>query len=227
VLFNSVEYFLFLPLALSVHLALPRRFQWIWLLCISYYFYASWSVRHVLLMVGNTLVAYAAGLLLERYTAPRLRKRIVAVSATLLLGTLFAFKYFGFARDSLTALFHFLGVDASLPVLEVVLGVCLVVGVLTRGAGLVSALLNLAFIVAITSVWARGIEIECGCFGGGGAKEGASSAYPWEIARDAGLFLLSVYLVWSPRTRLALDNLIFRRHEGLDDVEEERTAVQG
>ncbi len=114
-----------------------------------------------------------------------------------------------------------------LPVLEVVLGACLLVGVLTRGAGLVSALLNLAFIAAIASVWARGIEIECGCFGGGGAKEGASSAYPWEIARDAGLFLLSVYLVWSPRTRLALDNLIFPRPEGHDDVEEERTAVQG
>jgi alginate O-acetyltransferase complex protein AlgI len=121
VLFNSVEYFLFLPLALSVHLALPRRFQWIWLLCVSYYFYASWSVRHVLLMMGNTLVAYAAGILLERYTSPRVRKRVVAVSATLLLGTLFAFKYFGFARDSLDAVLRLFGVNASLPVLDVVL----------------------------------------------------------------------------------------------------------
>lgn len=120
-LFNSVEYFLFLPLALSVHLALPRRYQWVWLLCVSYYFYASWSVRHVLLMMGNTLVAYSAGLLLERYASPRIRKRVVAVSATLLLGTLFAFKYFAFARDSLAATLQFFGVDATLPVLDVVL----------------------------------------------------------------------------------------------------------
>jgi D-alanyl-lipoteichoic acid acyltransferase DltB (MBOAT superfamily) len=121
VLFNSVKYFIFLPLVLSVHLALPRRFQWIWLLGVSYYFYASWSARHLLLMIGNTLVAYVAGLLLERYTTKRARKRVVAVSATLLLGTLFAFKYFAFARDSLDAMFRFFGVGASLPVLEVVL----------------------------------------------------------------------------------------------------------
>ena len=71
-------------------------------------------------------------------------------------------------------------------------------GLLTRGAAVVSALLFVAFIVGIASAWARGIEIECGCFGGGGADAGASSTYPWEIARDVGLLLLSLFLVWLP-----------------------------
>lgn len=97
-----------------------------------------------------------------------------------------------------------------LPVLEVVVGALLVLGLLTRGAAAVSALLFLAFIVGIASVWARGIEIECGCFGGGGAKAGASSAYPWEIARDVGLLALSLFLVWLRTSRLALDSLLFR-----------------
>ena len=85
----------------------------------------------------------------------------------------------------------------------------LVVGVFARGAAVLSALLFVAFIVGIASVWARGIEIDCGCFGGGGTEAGAASAYPWEIARDVGLMLASLWLVWRPRTPWALDNVLF------------------
>ena len=100
-------------------------------------------------------------------------------------------------------------VGLALPALELVVGLALVVGALTRGAAVVSALLFVAFIVGIASVWARGIEIDCGCFGGGGPKEDAASSYPWEIARDAALLAASCYLVVVRRTRLALDNLLF------------------
>ncbi len=101
-------------------------------------------------------------------------------------------------------------VGQLLPVLEVVIGLALVLGVLTRGASVVSAVLFVAFIIGIASVWARGMTIDCGCFGGGGSDPDAASQYPWEIARDIGLLLASAYLVALPRTRLALDNLLFR-----------------
>jgi uncharacterized membrane protein YphA (DoxX/SURF4 family) len=94
-----------------------------------------------------------------------------------------------------------------LPVLEILVGVCLVLGLLTRLSGVVSAILLVAFIVGISSAWARGLEIECGCFGGGGGPaEGASAKYPWEIARDLGLLFLSAWLIWRPRTPFSLDN---------------------
>jgi uncharacterized membrane protein YphA (DoxX/SURF4 family) len=96
-----------------------------------------------------------------------------------------------------------------LPVLEVVVGVCLVLGLLTRGSAVASGLLFIAFIIGIASVWQRGILIDCGCFGGGGYDKHAASKYPWEIARDVGLLALSAYLLWQGRTRLALDNLLF------------------
>jgi uncharacterized membrane protein YphA (DoxX/SURF4 family) len=99
-----------------------------------------------------------------------------------------------------------------LPVLEVVVGACLVLGLLTRGAAVVSGLLFVAFIIGIISVWARDITIDCGCFGGGGFDPDAKAKYPWEIARDVGLLALSAYLVWQGRTRLALDNLLFPHH---------------
>ena len=108
--------------------------------------------------------------------------------------------------DSATTVGHLL------PVLEVVIGVCLVLGVLTRGAAVISGLLFVAFIIGIVSVWARDISIDCGCFGGGGYDPDAQSKYPWEIARDVGLLALSAYLVWQGRTRLALDNLLFPKH---------------
>ena len=106
-------------------------------------------------------------------------------------------------------------VGRALPMVEVVVGVCLVVGLLTRISAAVSALLQIAFIIGIASVWARGISIDCGCFGGGGYDPDAMSQYPWEIARDAALLLMSAFLVVQRRTRWALDNVLFpsRSHE--------------
>ena len=96
-----------------------------------------------------------------------------------------------------------------LPVLEVVIGLCLVVGVLVRGTSIVSALLFVAFIIGISSAWARGLSIDCGCFGGGGQIPDAAAKYPGEIARDIGLLALSAWLVVRPRSRLALDTVLF------------------
>ncbi len=52
-----------------------------------------------------------------------------------------------------------------IPWLELILGLCLVVGLLYRAAALLFALLISGFTLAILSVMARGIEIDCGCFG--------------------------------------------------------------
>ena len=96
-----------------------------------------------------------------------------------------------------------------LPVLEVLVGLCLLLGVLTRFAAGLSALMLAAFVVGISSAWARGLAIDCGCFGGGaGPTVNATAAYPWDIARDVGLLLLSGWLVWRPRTPYAVDNVL-------------------
>ena len=101
-------------------------------------------------------------------------------------------------------------VGHGLPLLEILVGVCLVAGLLTRLSAVVSALLFVAFLIGISSVWARGISIDCGCFGGGGRVDNAQAQYPWEIARDFGLLLLSAWLIYRPVTRWAVDNALFR-----------------
>jgi uncharacterized membrane protein YphA (DoxX/SURF4 family) len=98
-------------------------------------------------------------------------------------------------------------VGHGLPILEILVGLCLVLGLLTRVVALLSALMLAAFIIGIASAWARGLQIECGCFGGGaGPAANATAKYPWDIARDVGLFALSAWLVWRPRTLYAADN---------------------
>jgi uncharacterized membrane protein YphA (DoxX/SURF4 family) len=98
-------------------------------------------------------------------------------------------------------------VGHGLPILEIVVGVLLVAGAGARVAAGVSFLLQVAFIIGIASAWARGLQIECGCFGGGGTTANASDKYPWDIARDTGLAVLSLLLFLFPRTALRADRL--------------------
>lgn len=97
-------------------------------------------------------------------------------------------------------------VGYALPVVELVVGLLLVVGLAVRPSAAVSAVLFVAFIVGISAAWARGLQIDCGCFGGGGYDANATEKYPWEIARDLGLLFASLWLVVRPRTPVALDN---------------------
>jgi uncharacterized membrane protein YphA (DoxX/SURF4 family) len=107
-----------------------------------------------------------------------------------------------------------------LPIVEMVLGLCLLLGLLTRPSGAVLAVLLVAFIVGISSAWARGLTIRCGCFGQGGLSDNPVPGYRLDIARDVGLLLLSLWLVWRPRTPLSLDRLLFPDNERLDDGSE-------
>lgn len=103
-------------------------------------------------------------------------------------------------------------VGQLLPVVEVVVGLALVVGLLTRTMAVVSAVLFVAFIIGIASAWARGLTIDCGCFGGGGYDPDAADKYPWEIARDVALLAGSVFVAaFGHRSRWALDHVLFRR----------------
>lgn len=100
-------------------------------------------------------------------------------------------------------------VGYGLPIVEIVVGVLLVVGLLTRTAGVISALLMLAFVIGIASAWARGLRIDCGCFGGGGQlAEGQDPGYLWKILQDLGLFLLAAWVAWFAPGRFALDSAL-------------------
>ena len=92
----------------------------------------------------------------------------------------------------------------GLPVIEITVGLALIVGVVVRTAALTSALLLVVFIAAVGSAWARGLQIDCGCFGNGGQVAAGETAYPLEILRDTALLLVALLLARWPTSRLAL-----------------------
>ncbi|WP_281261654.1 MauE/DoxX family redox-associated membrane protein [Actinokineospora auranticolor] len=104
-------------------------------------------------------------------------------------------------------------VAAAMPFLELALGVLLVLGLGTRLTAVLSGVVLLAFIAAVAQSWARGLSIDCGCFGGGGQVAAGDTRYPEEIARDIGFLVLAVWLVVRPRTRFSLDARLGRAAE--------------
>ena len=101
-------------------------------------------------------------------------------------------------------------VGLTLPFVEIVLGVLLVLGLFTRPVAVVSTLLMVAFVIGISQAWARGLTIDCGCFGGGGQIGANQTKYPQEIARDASFAAAGVWLWWRPQSLASLDRLLFR-----------------
>jgi uncharacterized membrane protein YphA (DoxX/SURF4 family) len=92
----------------------------------------------------------------------------------------------------------------GLPVLEIAVGLALLAGVFVRTAAIAAAVLMVVFLAAVGSAWARGLQIDCGCFGGGGQVAAGRTAYPGEVARDVGLLLVALALARRPASRLAL-----------------------
>jgi len=100
-------------------------------------------------------------------------------------------------------------VGTALPIVEIVIGLMLVTGTFTRLAAVLGSGLMLAFIIGISSVWVRGISIDCGCFAPGGAVDASQTQYPLEVARDLGLLILGAWTVWRPASPFALDAWLF------------------
>jgi len=94
----------------------------------------------------------------------------------------------------------------GLPFVELGLALLLLIGLACRPAAWVSAVLFVGFIVMIGSAWARGLSIDCGCFGGGGATNGVDGArYAQDIVRDLVLLGLAVFVALGPSSFLSLD----------------------
>jgi len=123
VLFNSLDYALFLPLVFALYVALPFRGQNALLLVASYYFYGCWDWRFAGLLLLSTTVDYGLARGIAASADPRRRKRLLQTSIAVNLGILGFFKYFGFFVDSAAALLSRMGLHVPEMTLRVVLPV--------------------------------------------------------------------------------------------------------
>lgn len=97
-------------------------------------------------------------------------------------------------------------VAALLPWVEIACGLLLALGVGSRLVAGLSAALLLVFVAGVAQAWTRGLSIDCGCFGGGGAVAPGDTAYGEELLRDIGFLLLAAWLIVRPRTAYALES---------------------
>ncbi|WP_419927068.1 MBOAT family O-acyltransferase [Candidatus Poriferisocius sp.] len=119
-LFPTFTFAVFFAVVLPVAWALRRwPVPWkLFLLGASYWFYAAWDARFVLLLVGMTLGNAIAAAINVRAGREWVRKAAVAGGVTLSLGVLAFFKYYDFFTDSLDR-----NLGISSPALDIVLPV--------------------------------------------------------------------------------------------------------
>lgn len=148
------------------------------------------------------------GVVMSRSTAVRFACRILPAALLLWAGLAKAFDRQGsiLLVDSYDVLPEPLArvVASVLPWVEIAVALLLVLGLFVRFAGIATALLATVFIAALAQAKARGLAIDCGCFGGGGPGAGVSW---WDIARDIPIVLCGLYLAARPRGPLQMDNL--------------------
>ncbi|MCR5467528.1 MAG: MBOAT family protein [Lachnospiraceae bacterium] len=122
-LFNSIQFGIFLPIVFALYWIIPHKYRWALLFAASYYFYMSWNAKYVFLIFGTTFVSYLAALRLEKASSDKEKKVILAITAIVCLGVLFFFKYFNFFFESVSQIFSLFAIKLNPITLNVLLPV--------------------------------------------------------------------------------------------------------
>lgn len=103
-LFNSLAFAVFLPIVFLLYWAVSQKYRYIVLLISSYYFYMSWNVKYVVLILFTTGISYGCAVLMEKFQKKAVKRMFMAGAVAASLLVLFFFKYFDFAQNTLARL---------------------------------------------------------------------------------------------------------------------------
>lgn len=134
-LFNSIEFAIFLPLVFFIYWFVVNRnlrLQNLFIVAVSYLFYGWWDWRFLLLIAFTSIVSYYSGLLTERYRQEKfhikgkqinISKLIATSNVVLNLLILCLFKYFNFFSENFAKLFELFGYTLDWVTLDLLLPV--------------------------------------------------------------------------------------------------------
>lgn len=125
-LFNSIDFAVFLPIVFILYWFVTRRnlrLQNLLVVLASYLFYGWWDWRFISLIVISTVVDFTVGIRLARETTPFRRKALLFTSVFVNLGLLGFFKYFNFFIDNFTTAFSLFGTQIQPNTLNIILPV--------------------------------------------------------------------------------------------------------
>ncbi|WP_373396190.1 hypothetical protein V8V91_16190 [Algoriphagus halophilus] len=124
-LFNSIEFAIFLPIVFILYWALRKHFQFqlYVLLVASYIFYGWWDWRFLSLIVFSSGIDFLIGKRLGTITVESNRKMLLGLSLLANFGVLGFFKYYNFFSESLSEAFTFFGKEIPTGRLDIILPV--------------------------------------------------------------------------------------------------------
>lgn len=124
-LFNSIDFAIFLPILLIVYWSINRNLksQNVLIFVASYVFYGWWDWRFLFLIFISTIVDFSIGLLLSKVSNKSKRKQLLYLSVFVNLGILGFFKYFNFFLDNFIDAFSLFGSKIEYSSLHIILPV--------------------------------------------------------------------------------------------------------
>src|SRR5580692_6860994 len=102
-LFNSVQFFVFLIVTLALFYSSPKSWRRVILLIASYFFYMSWNWKFIPLLLTLTIIDFFCALWIVRTEGPRRRVAMIS-SVAANLGFLGFFKYYNFLANNVAVL---------------------------------------------------------------------------------------------------------------------------
>lgn len=115
--FNSLQFLLFLPVVVLCYYLVPLKLKNAWLLLTSYFFYICWNPVYLLVLLFVTATAYFGGRLLSDGSAAFRRGRL-AGALILTFAPLIGFKYLQFIVNSGLTVLAKLGIEIAPPVFD-------------------------------------------------------------------------------------------------------------
>jgi D-alanyl-lipoteichoic acid acyltransferase DltB (MBOAT superfamily) len=113
--FNSIEFLIFLPIVVALFYLLPQKARWLMLLAASCVFYMWFVPKYILILLVTIVIDYSAGILIERYAdQPKKKKTFMVISIVSTLTVLVIFKYLNFLTANLDQLCASLGKETHL-----------------------------------------------------------------------------------------------------------------
>ena len=110
--FNSIEFLIFLPIVVTLFYVLPQKLRWLMLLAASCVFYMWFVPKYILILLVTIVIDFSAGVLIENYAdRPKLKKTFLVISIVSTLMVLMIFKYLNFLTENLSLLCAQLGIE--------------------------------------------------------------------------------------------------------------------
>ena len=64
--FDSIKFLLFMIIVFIIYWSINNKYRWILLLVASYYFYMSWDIKGIFLIIFTTILSYSSAILMEK-----------------------------------------------------------------------------------------------------------------------------------------------------------------